>query len=216
MSKDEAFYYKDEKRYDRITRILGFFQPPFLVDWIMRVGKAQAKRIANHAAKIGTRVGELIEKEWKEGVYKFKAADDYAVKNCMKAWADFKRDHQPEILDMEVTEYDEELGVAGTRDIRCRINGVHGVLDLKSSKSIHLTYWIQTVFYRRSWNKLAEARGEQPMEECWILRLDKETGMYEFQSLTKAGFLYEEVVNALCGLVNVFRFFTKHDKEIAE
>ena len=175
----------------------------------MRVGKKAANLISKRALKIGTRVGKLIETEWKTGSFKLTSLDGHEVRQCMKAWADFKTDHAPEIIDMEVTAFHEKLMVAGTRDMRVRINGKQGILDLKTSKSIHLPYWLQTCFYR-------EADPDPLDQESWILRLDKETGMYEFQSLTRAGFVYEECVTALYGLIAAFRFFTKHDKEISE
>lgn len=227
MGNNAEYYEKDGKRFDRATTVLNYFKPPFLVKWMLKnqqkafeeaieKGLTDKKiqwgrittKILEDSSGVGSRVGELIEQEWKEGSFKFKASDNYEVRNSMAAWADFKRDYQPEIIDMEVTEYDEGLGIAGTRDMRCRISGIVGILDLKTSKAIHLTYWLQTCFYRK-------AGEDERDQECWILRLDKETGMYEFESLTKAGFVYEECVKVLTGLVNVFRFFTIHDKEIA-
>lgn len=51
----------------RVTQILDFFKPPYLVDWYIKVGKREARRLGTVAKKIGTRVHDLIEQDPTKG-----------------------------------------------------------------------------------------------------------------------------------------------------
>jgi len=80
------FYEKDGRKYKRQSTIMDFFPHPDLVDWKVKVGKAEAGRIQRKALKIGSRVDELCEKDVVDGSYKLRKADPFEVRSCMEAW----------------------------------------------------------------------------------------------------------------------------------
>lgn len=167
-----------------VSQVLDGYQEEGIIDWKIKVGKKEAKRIGTIALKIGTRIHELIEQDWKEGKYKFKTTDPIEVRNCMAAWEQFKTDYRPEILNMETEIKDEVNKIVGHRDALIKLNDSLVVLDFKTSAQINRKHWVQV-------NKYAEM--DMFLDQVGVLRLDKNLGIYEYQQQP-----YSE------GLVNVF------------
>lgn len=179
-----------------VTEGLDYFQEPGLVDWKIKVGKKEAKRISTCAMKIGTRVHELVYQEWKEMRYKLSSKDSVEVKNCMQAWEQFKEDYQPIIQTMETELKDEENKVIGHRDMVITFPGTNDIftVDLKTSSGIKPKHWLQVAKYHHM---------DYNCGGIGILRLDKNLGVYEWQ--TK--FEDNEELNVFNSLITVYRFF---------
>lgn len=176
-----------------VTEVLDFFIPKALLDWYLKTGKANAKKIGTIAMKIGSRVDDLIQEDITNGAYKLSKNDGIEVRNCMKAWEQFKQDYQPDIKRCQVEVMDEEKKVIGHIDLIW-----NGVVDVKCASSIKANYWLQTAKYRNMGNIEGGIH---------ILRLDKNLAIYEFKSKG------EEEANYLAkvfdGLLQAHRYYNK-------
>lgn len=191
MGNNREFYEKDGRQYQRITHILDYFPPPWLVDWKLRVGKKEARRVSTVALKIGDNVDEVV-KAIAMGIKapRLKTPEAKSAYEGFSRWLD---DYSP-TLSIPDTVFSDELGVAGTPDL------VWGdiVVDLKCSAYISPSYWLQTEFYGRCLGVSNKA----------ILRLDKNLGNYEFQMKK----LSENDWMVVKSLVNVYYYYNKESE----
>ena len=162
-------YEKDGKKYEHITEVIDYFKPPHLIAWMIK--NKDYEEIGEKAMEIGSRVDELCLEDWKSRHlgYQLLKEDSEQVRLAMSAWDKWKHDYNGIYMDikaMQETVYYDELGVAGTLDIRTSI----AIIDIKVSKSIRHSNWIQVGMYNRAHYLL----------KLYILRLSKETGNYSF------------------------------------
>lgn len=164
---DDEFYEEDGLRFDRVTRIIGFFQPPELVDWRVRVGNREANLVKKKTGSFGTLIDGAIRDNWKDPKV---PKPTFESKNCFKAWGRFVEEKGISDLEFPPTLYDKEEMVAGTPDILW--NSRRFLDDIKTTTSVKPSHFIQLGSYA---NKLP-----QKPERLGIIRLDKETGIYEY------------------------------------
>lgn len=190
MGNSSPTYEIEGKLYDRITRILDYFPDPGIVEWKLKVGTEEAKRIGKEATGIGSRVDDLIKKDVEAGAYKLKASECIEVRNCMEGWERFKIEH-PEVKIVAVDKLvrSELLAVAGTLDVE----GSDEVLDIKCSGRISWKYWIQVAMYNYM----------LPVSKPYlsILRLHKSLGYYEYQRISYD----KKLVRIFIGLLRAYR-----------
>jgi len=104
-------------------------------------------------------------------------------------------------IDMEMSLFDETLGLAGTPDLAA-VQGKRCIIDWKTSAQIYPEVWGQIAAYKYLWEI---NHPEEPIEECYVLQLDKETGGFSYhhkpdlsvqwefyQAVLKAYRLYKE------------------------
>lgn len=185
--------------YDRVTSILDTYQAPELIDWKIRVGKKEAKRISTVATKIGTNVDEYVKaKITGAKVPKLKSVE---AENCVKAWESWVNDYGIKLgsLRCGVRLFNEETKVCGEPDILMD----NEVLDIKCSSEIRQAYWIQTNWYAK----------ELRFGYRSVLRLDKNLGIYEYErkEISKAD---SEVFDALTTVYRYFKQFAKGEEEV--
>lgn len=196
---DFDHYIKDGKKFDRITTILDYFTTPSLLAWKMRVGKKEAGRISREALRIGTNVDEAIRAQVNgEKLPKLKTVE---AENCYRAFEQWRADYNVATLITCGTMFNDELMVAGTPDLLW--HDTFTLIDVKCSSRISPQYWLQTEFYARS------SHGSRSKA---ILRLDKNLGIYEFQSMS----LNENHWAATVGAIKLYRHYKSVDKDGAE
>jgi len=152
----------------RVTEPLNYFLEPWKLDWYCRVGKREANRICKEAQLIGTAVDGIIKNGKGEVPKKYKVE----VENCLKAYRAWKEVYQPKEIVPGTRLFATIDGIDITGEPDLFVDGV--LVDIKCSKKISLTYWIQVCVYRYLIN--------QPSlnPKVAILRLDKITGSYEY------------------------------------
>lgn len=185
---DDNFYEREGLKYDRITRILDFFKPPELIDWYLRVGKKEAKRISTTALKIGTNVDEVIKARI-TGNKVPKIVSPEAI-NCLNAFDEWERNYSLKVSPSN-TVFDDGLMMAGTPDL----DDGNTVFDIKCSSEIRPAYWLQTEFYGRCLGVTHKA----------IIRLDKNLALYEYKKMP----LCDEHWEACLGAIKLYRFYKK-------
>ena len=174
-----------------VTQILDFFIPKQLLDWHLRTGSKEAKRLSTVAKKIGSRVDELIQDDIVKGSYKLSAKDPIEVKNCMEAWNQFKQDYQPNVISTQKEVKSEPQKLVGHIDL---IIGAT-VVDVKCASSIKDNYWLQVAKYLDML--------ENDINDVAILRLDKNLGTYQYVVKNNV----RELVSVFDGLLEAYRFY---------
>jgi len=182
--------------YDRVSSILEFYQPQELIDWKIRVGKREARRISTVATKIGSNVDEWIKAS--ESGVKLPKLKTIESENCVKAYRSWLDDYGIKGLSLGVRLFNKNTRVTGEPDLLIPDE----VLDIKCSGEIRPTYWLQTQWYA------------DQLEFKWrsILRLDKNLGIYEYErrEVSKAD---ADAFDALTVAYRYFKQFSKGEEE---
>lgn len=190
-----------------VTEVLDAFIPKGLLDWYLKTGKKEAKRLSTVAMKIGTRVDELIQEDVLTGSYKLSSKDSIEVKNCMEAWRQFKNDYQPTIQHSQLEVKIDGDKIVGHIDLI--FNNL--VVDVKCSSSIKPNHWLQTGKYQDMFSG-SDIVGKSDIDGVAILRLDKNLGTYQYvnKSIEEA-FDYARIFD---GLMSAYRYYQpKAEKE---
>ncbi len=184
--------------FDRVSAILDVYKAPQLIDWYIRVGKKEARRISTMATKIGTNVDEYIRAEIDgKKPLKLKSVE---AENCIKAWKKWVSDYGIDTSKIKTGArlFNLETCVCGEPDLLMD----NEVLDIKTSSAIREMYWIQTNWYA----------SELKLGFRSVLRLDKNLGIYEYErrEVSQADM---DVFNALTVVYRYFQQFSKGEKE---
>lgn len=150
-------YYQDTdgKYYPSATTILEAFPKPYqLLQWMKEVG-AKSDEIRDAAGRRGSTVHELTER-YDRGEEVCLLGDSGQPVYSLEEWgmferyADFSTRFSPQHNLIEQQMICPELGLAGTLDRVCIIEGKKYLLDIKTSNGIYDTYWLQLAAYRRA------------------------------------------------------------------
>ena len=179
----------------RVTEILDYLTEPELLAWYIRMGKAACKKISDTSKSIGTAVDLMIQQDIKKQGYA--VVTGTPEESCMNAWEKFKHDNPSfisSILSIQTELNDGEI--VGHPDIIT----INQIVDIKTSRAIQPRHWTQVSKYAQMAKKPKVA----------ILRLDKETGNYEFKEQG------QEVIDYELGVFNAYLVAFKHNTIIRE
>lgn len=165
---DQRFYlHADGNYYPSVTTVLEAYpKGKRFEQWLKDVGN-EAEDIVDRAATQGTNVHEAIER---------------LLKGQSLEWINFTLDEWQMILKfkeffdaaklviegIEVNIVSPTLGVGGTIDLVCTINGERWLIDFKTSSAIYDNHFVQIATYAMMWN---EAYPEQRIERIGVLHL---------------------------------------------
>ena len=189
-----------------VTEVLDAFIPKGLLDWYLKTGKKEARRISTVAMKIGSRVDQLIQDDVNTGSYKLSSKDPIEVKNCMEAWESFKKDYQPKIKATQIEVKSEREKLVGHIDLI--MDGM--VVDIKCASSIKDNYWLQVAKYADMYRT--------DLLGLAILRLDKNLGTYQFVKSHQANKQPNLLVDVYNGLLEAYRYYNapKEQEEVCQ
>jgi hypothetical protein len=131
------------------------------------------KRLSREALEIGSEFHELAEYFYLHDSYN-KWPKNQKVVNCLEAFDDWDNENKITVIATERTVLGEHWG--GTLDLECTLNGIHTIVDYKTSKAFYMDSMLP---------QLAAYWSVTDAEEAGILRVDKETGEYEYKRLKK-------------------------------
>lgn len=194
VGNNAEYYEKNGKRYDRITRILDYFPHPDLVDWKIDVGRREARRVSTAATNIGDNVDEYVKQKLLGG--KLPKLKTQEAKNCLEAFESWVAAYSP-VLKVGETVFDDALMVAGTPDLIWNDT----LIDIKCSREIKHSYWLQTEFYARCLGVQYKA----------VLRLDKNLAMFEYKKMK----LSDDDWAACRAAITLHRFYNKTLRDVA-
>ena len=172
----------------RVTEVMDYLTEKELLDYFLRTSKAKREAIGKEALRIGTLVDEMVGSDIKDGGYLI-PGEELQIANCMKAWEKFKVEEPwmvPSIASMQDELVDGEL--VGHPDFIIQQEHRVGIIDLKTSKSIYPRYWTQCAQYlHMKWPRLVGNHF------IGVLRLDKETGLYEYKEIDGKEYIQYEI-----------------------
>ena len=172
-----------------VTQVLDYLTEPELLNWMLKNSKAKREKAGDEAKRIGSMVDKMVQEDIKDDGYLVHEGEE-AVASCMKAWELFKVDHPwfvPSVVSMQAEL--RQGDIVGHPDMICEREESWGIVDIKTSRSIYPRYWTQTAKY------LDMARHDQRPSKHWIaiLRLDKESGLYEFKRTYDQDYIQYEI-----------------------
>lgn len=158
----------------RVTTIIDYFAEPYLVKWKLK--NKDWEKIGDEAKRVGSLVDKIVQDDINGNYRKEYLIDnDAPVNSCIKAWFKFVQEN-PEIV-KRMIKFKENMqrelvlgDLVGHPDFILDDE----IIDLKTSKSIGKSHWMQTAQYGLM------AGG---VKRISILRVDKESGEYEFKTL---------------------------------
>ena len=173
----------DNKPVPSVTTILSDTgDKTALINWRKRVGDAEANRISQEAAGLGTKVHNAIEKYVLNEDYEIKGNNHISImaKNMLE-----------EMIEQGLSKVDELWGVevgliaaglyAGTSDAIGVYDGQDAIIDFKTAKKIKKREWIEDYFLQGCAYALAhnEMMGTE-ISKVVILMVDREGKFAEF------------------------------------
>ena len=123
------------------------------------------------AAEWGTLIHETVEAMLRGENVSPDAKCAVAIETFLRWQSEYPLRISDPINDIETRVWDLEYGYAGTIDIVAEVEGVRGIIDLKTSTAVVKEHFLQTAAYLHAYNK---TRGEsRPCQTRWILRIDQ-------------------------------------------
>lgn len=183
--KDDNYYYKDGKKYDRVTRACSVAtwtpkagkQEPQLAKWYGDNGTEFCRGYTQDMSEIGTQVHDFIKRICNG--YSFCTAEgklvwsqlDERIKNSLKAWEQARQYLKFKPIKNETFVYSPIDMVAGTVDCFAIIKKKLCLLDWKTSSQL----WenevkLQLSAYYNIWNIMAIKN----VSACMAVRLDRD------------------------------------------
>jgi hypothetical protein len=213
--RDQHFYETPEGTFPSATTILSLLNKPALTPWavkmtvsylserlddiksgklelthgnvaiILEEAKRQHRTIATKAAQIGTDVHMKVE-DHVNGILKdADCAIEKELKTVQKsylAYLKWESEQSFSLIGSEVPIYSTIWGgYGGTLDMVAYLDGKAYMIDLKTSSGIYDEYAMQIAAYRYAYAQ----RFDVPIEGMGILRLDKQTGKYEWREYSE-------------------------------
>jgi len=153
-----------------------------LINWRKRVGDAEANRISQESAGLGTKVHNALEKYVLLEEYEIKGNNHISImaKNMVDEMIDKGLSQVDEIWGVEVALIAQGL-YAGTSDAVGMFNGVESIIDFKTAKKIKKREWIEDYFMQGCAYALAhnEMFGTD-IKQVAILMIDREGKYADF------------------------------------
>jgi len=150
-----------------------FTLKPF--DVICAEARKAHERIKTTAGDIGTRTHDYAAACLKANFLQ-PLPDDPEAMPAMKAFQDWFRDHSVQTIEAERMICSKQMHYAGRCDFYGRIDGVLGVMDIKTSKGVYHDHFLQLTGYQIALHE--ELKLEEETKR-WILHLSKETGKFK-------------------------------------
>lgn len=122
---------------------------------------------ANWGTLVHSTIASILKKEVMETLP--------SLQPSLVAFHEWQREYRVKIADpqmhIEKRVFDMDAGYAGTIDMIAEVQGVIGVVDLKTSNAMQDSYLLQTAAYLNAYNK-GVSKKEQGTTR-WILRIDQ-------------------------------------------
>ena len=166
---DKHYYYVYETLKGK-EKLIGCFPSattvlnayPFseqLVKWIAQKGYNESREYRDEAGRQGTKIHKAIE-DLLGGAGLDKEGYLLAEWNKIVSFSRWHDEFKPEIIKLEMPVFSKKLGVAGRTDCIARINGENYIIDWKSSRSIHNSYYLQIAAYAQAVEEMTDLKIE--------------------------------------------------------
>ena len=170
--------------YPSVTSILSDNNKQGLIEWRQRVGEKEAERISRQASSRGSRIHNILEKY-------VLGADDYAKREMplnlemFRQIKDYIDQHVDVVYGVELKLYSDQLRLAGTTDLFCRMHGERAIVDYKTSTYHKKEEWIENYFLQSAaYTIMAEERYGLVIPRFCILIATEQEGLQFFWKST--------------------------------
>ena len=170
-TEGKHFYVTEGERVPSVTTVLQLLANPGLEAW--KRNTPDWEEYSSWAANLGTRVHKMIELQLNG---RPQIIEEHFVMKCFNAFLQWKNQNEIGEIETEVR-VKSEKGYAGTADLKCDLNGESYIIDFKTSGRIYPDYLLQVSAYRAAYVEMTK----RDIDGMGILRLDKQTGLYEFK-----------------------------------
>jgi hypothetical protein len=165
--KDRAGYEIDGLWYPRVTSIVSIKAKPALYRYY---GGMPSFKAADDAKDRSAQEGSLVHDAIEAMLRGHEPIIDDTTRASVDAFAEFNRYAHIKPLLIEERLVSKVNRYAGTVDVVAEVDGVVGVLDIKTSKAVYRDYGLQTAAYMAALHE--DPTLPQPTTS-WILRLDQ-------------------------------------------
>lgn len=165
--KARAGYEIDGIWYPRVTSIISIKAKPALYRYY---GGMPSYKAADNAKERSAQEGSLVHDAIEAILRGHEPIIDSTTRPCVDAFSEFIRNTHIKPLLIEERLISKRHCYAGTVDVVAEVDGVVGVLDIKTSKAIYRDYGLQTAAYMAA---LHEDPSLPQPTTSWILRLDQ-------------------------------------------
>lgn len=164
MNDGVRFYVEEgmEVAYPSITSVLSFINKDKFTAWRKKVGEEEAERVKRHSTTRGTDLHTLLEHYLQnDDVTKL---EEYKIPlvnlmfHYVKSHLDKRLDN---VYNQETQMLSHKLGLAGTVDLICEVDGELSIVDFKTSVKAKPEKWLEDYFVQLSayWAMYAEHTG---------------------------------------------------------
>lgn len=201
---DQRFYKNtDGNYYPSVTTILDAYpKGKRFEQWLKDMGN-EADDVVERAAKQGTNVHEAIEALLKGEKIEWK---DYTLDEwkMILRFEEFYNSSNMLIIAAEVNIVSTTIGVGGTIDIVCKINGERWLIDTKTSGDIYDNHFVQLATYAMMWN---EKYPDERIDRigCLHLRARTKGPARDGKTMQGLGFKIEEPSESPAELFEIFK-----------
>lgn len=182
---DKHYYFVNGEFFPGVTTILDEASPmPYALRQFMLNNTAEdAESIKNTAGDFGTRMHSVYERLL-NGVT-IDLLNEYKTtreKKHIFSFYEWYNKYKPTELKTEFTVASLKHKIAGTLDLRCKINGKVVIIDFKTSSGIYYSHHLQLAAYKELYEEMT---GEK-VDEVYVLRTgSKHNSNYEFKQINK-------------------------------
>ncbi len=155
----------DGRALPSVTTVISFQNRQRIAAWKAKVGEAAANAKSTKAANRGTKCHRVWEEYLQNGDYRslaeYKTPLIQLMFNASKTHLDNRIDN---IYQQETKMYSKKLGVAGTVDLICEVDGELAIVDFKTSAKQKPEEWLEDYFVQLSayWGMFSENTGVFP------------------------------------------------------
>lgn len=139
----------------------------FLIKWALKEFGGQLDPIKAHEAymervsDVGSRLHKWIEYDLKGLTYPEKELIEAMIPG-IQSWDAFKSQHEIEVIDSERVLFSKQLRVAGTMDLRLKIDGKTYVADLKTGSVLDKAF-VQLASYHHMLKEMGDSDGTEEL-----------------------------------------------------
>lgn len=216
---DSRFYRRNKEYYPSITHVLSIYpKGKHFEEWLKKVGYA-SNYIVQKSADEGTQVHEMIEQYLLGEKIKFLKNDipQYPINvwNMFQRFVEFWDTYKPELLKTEIHLFSDELKVAGTCDLVCKIDGEIWIIDFKTSNQLNNAYYLQTAIYRKCYEECFNIKVKNSAV-LWLKsskrKFNKEKMWGKGWEISLSPRKYEDDLRIFKNLLEIFKVENPYDK----
>ena len=158
-------YIVDGKPLPSVTSVISFINKDKFIKWRQKVGDQVADLKSRKAAARGTKLHRVLEEYLMNGDYKsleeFKTPLIQLMFGSAKGQLDSRLNN---IYHQETKMSSHRIGVAGTVDLICEVDGELSIVDFKTSAKEKPEEWLEDYFVQLSayWAMFSERTGMVP------------------------------------------------------